>query len=273
MVSYHPSLIAKPSPGWKDSVRIAGLAGFDGVDLDLREIADADPTALREELDAARIRPGAASLPVELRADDRAFEEGLTFLRHVAPLAAEIGVQVIHRSIPAASDSPFFELQPRLQRRWSECAAILRGHGIPVAVEPLGTPYRRREGAHEFISRLDMAADFAASCGEGVGLLVDSWHWHLSGATASDIVDVGELIVHVHIADVPDLPGEALRDDERVLPGDGIVDFDAFLGGLVAIGYNGMVSPEVPGSWSVGLDAIDAARRGLETTLGVLDDR
>jgi sugar phosphate isomerase/epimerase len=165
MVSYHPSLVAKQSLNLRDCVRIAGISGFELVDLNLREVADADTTVLREQLDAAGIQPGAASLPVELRAGDGAFEEGLDFLHRVAPLAAGIGVQVMHRSIPAANDHPFSELQPLLQRRWSECAGILREHGILVAVEPLGTPYRRKEGTHEFISRLDMAADFATPAG------------------------------------------------------------------------------------------------------------
>jgi sugar phosphate isomerase/epimerase len=267
MVSYHPSLAGRPTPSWKESVRIAGDAGFEFIDLDLSEVADVDPAALREKLGVGRLRPGASSLPVELRADDAAFNESLGFLRSVAPLASGIGVRVMHRSLPASSDTPFSELWPVLQRRWSECAAVLREHDILVAVEPLGTPYRRREGVHEFICRLDMAADFAVACGEGVGVLVDSWHWHLSGASASDIVDLGELIVHAHVADVPELPAGVLRDDERLPPGEGMVDFDAFFGALAVTGYEGLVSPEVPGSWSEGLDTIEAARRVLESTL------
>jgi len=266
LVSYHPSLAGVRSLDWSESVTIAGEVGFDLVDLDLRQVVGVDPTEIKERLDAAGVRSGAASLPAELRGGDDLYEESVSLLRRVAPLAAEIGIGVMHRSLPASHDQSASELRTLLLRRWRDCAAILRGHGIIAAVEPLGTPYRRHEGAHEFICSFEAAADFAVACGEGVGVLVDSWHWHLAGGTAADIAEIRGLIAHVHVADVPDLSPDTLRDDERVLPGEGVVDFDAFVGALAASGYEGMVAPEVPGSWSAALDPLDAARHGLAAT-------
>jgi sugar phosphate isomerase/epimerase len=270
LVAHHPSLARGPAPGWQDSVRIAAAAGFDFIDLDLMEVADVDPGFLRESLEEANLQAWAASLPAAFREDQATFKESLEFLRRIAPLAASIGVRVMHRSLPASSDKPFSELEPLLQGRWSECAGILGAHGITAAIEPLGTPYRRQEGVNAFISRLDMAAEFAHGCGEHMGILVDSWHWYLAGDTAADIVQVGELVAHVHIADVPHLPEQALRDNERVLPGEGKVDFDIFRGALERIGYAGIVTPEIPGKWSESSSPIETSRRALEATVKVI---
>ena len=271
-VSFHSSLGGTPPPQWPDSGRIASEVGFETMDFDLERLGDdADSTGIRRSLDETGIRAGACPLPVEMRQDEGTFEAGLERFGELAALAAQIGIRVMHRSIPAASDRPPAEFVPVLRRRWSACAEIARGHGIALAVEPLGTLYRRRSGAYEVIWRLVDAAEFAQSCGPGVGLLVDSWHWHLAGSTPEEIIDAGELISHVHLADVPNAPEETLRDTERVLPGDGVVDFEAFLGALAKAEYRGTVSPEVPGSWSIGMSPLDSASHGLAATLKVLD--
>lgn len=269
-IAFHPSLGGQAPPAWPESGRIARDAGFRAIDLDLEAIAAGDRSEVRARLDAAGLRACACPLPVEAREDEGTFEAGFERFGELVQLAAEIGIRTMHRSIPAAGDVPSDEFLPVLRRRWSACAAVAREFGIDLAVEPLGTLYRRRAGRYELIWRLDDAAEFAHSCGPGVGLLVDSWHWHLASLTAQDVVDVGAQIVHVHIADVPDAPDESLRDTERALPGDGVVDFSAFFGALAAAGYDGAASPEVPGRWSDGMSPLDAARHGLAATIKVL---
>lgn len=270
-LAFHPSLAGDPPVEWPESGQVARDAGFDAMDLDLEALLERDPGEVRAALDAAGLRASACPLPVEMREDDRTFEAGLERFPRVVEHAAAIGIRVMHRSIPASSDRSPTEFTPLLRRRWSMLAPVAREHGIDLAVEPLGTLYRRRTGRHELIWRLDEAAEFAGSCGPGVGLLVDSWHWHLAGLTAQDIVDVGGLIVHVHLADVPPgVPEEALHDTERALPDEGVVDFDAFLGALAEVDYRGPVSPELPGSWSHGMSRVESARRGRDATLRVM---
>lgn len=270
LVSFHPSLSGTRRTSWLDAARVARVAGFGAIDLDISTLEHGDPGRIVRTLAAEGLTAGACSLPVELRRDESTFEDGLRRLERIAATAGAVGLRVMHRSIPASSDLPRATLEPILRARWGACATVLREHAIGLAVEPLGTPYRRREGQHEFITRLDDAAAFATSCGEGVGLLVDSWHWYLSGAGPSEIAAVGGLISHVHVADVPDMSAELLRDDQRVPAGDGVVDFMGFRAGLDRAGYDGLVGPELPGDWSLGMSPLDAARRGLQTTLAAL---
>jgi sugar phosphate isomerase/epimerase len=108
---------------------------------------------------------------------------------------------------------------------------------------------------------------FARQCGSNVGLLLDVWHWHHAGATTADIVKAGkDGIVHVHFSDAPKLPPEQIRDNQRLMPGEGVINLNAFLMALHEIGYQDALSVEVFGR---GKDMTPeaAARMGLETSL------
>jgi len=261
-ISYHPTLGGENTPRWPLSLTIARGSGFAAMDIVLTEIANEPSDATREALDRADVRAGPASLPVEYRRDDATFSREFSRLPELARLAAQIGVETMHRSIPASGEVPARELGPVLRRRLVACANVLEEHGIKLAIEPLGPRHRRREGSHESIWRLPDAAEFAASCHSGIGVLVDSWHWHHASGTVQDIIDVAPLIHHVHIADAPDLPPEAIRDEERLLPGAGVVDLTSFAAALRRVRYTGFVSPEVRGYRCSG-PSTDCARAAL----------
>lgn len=270
-VAFHPSLAGDPPAIWPESGRIAAEIGLAWLDLDPAALDSHPPEQIRAQLDAVGICAAACPLPVEMREDEDTFVADLGYFGARVERASKIGVRTMHRSIPAASDRERDEFVPVLRRRWQACAEIASQHGIRLAVEPLGPVYRRRAGANEIVWRLPDAIEFVDSCGPGVGLLVDSWHWHLAGSSPQEIVAAGKRILHVHLADVPRVPAESLRDTERVLPGEGIVDFEAFLGAVDAAGYGGPVSPEVPGRWSAGMERVASARRAVEAALDVLE--
>lgn len=271
VISFHGSLAGAARLHWRDAIRVAADAGFDAVDLDLAELGPNDDAGeIRRRLDAADLVGGAGPLPIEMREDEDTFLAGLSLFDRRLEAAATIGIRVLHRSLPASSDRPTDELVPLLHDRWCAMADRARGYGISLAVEPLGALYRRTAHAHEGIWRLDEATMFARSCGAGVGVLVDAWHWHLAGSSAVEIVAAGPDIAYVHLADVPRRAAEDQRDTERVLPGQGVVDFEPFVSALQAAGYDGFVSPEVPGSWAGDAAPEQAARLGLSATRAVL---
>jgi sugar phosphate isomerase/epimerase len=271
-ISFHPSVTGDVQVGWPRSVAVAREAGFHAMDIVLAQIAGQDPSAVRAVLDGADISAGPASLPLEFRRDEDSFRQGLEALPALAKLAAAIGVKTMFRSIPASSLTAAQQLRPTLVRRVSACATVLREHGIDFAIEVLGPLQRRREAPHEFIWRLADGADFARACPANVGLLVDSWHWHHAGDTARDIVELGADILHVHVADAADIPADEVRDDERLLPGSGVVDHRGFFGALAAVGYSSFISPEVRG-YRCDAGAVDCARAALHAVRGALIDR
>lgn len=85
------------------------------------------------------------------------------------------------------------------------------------------------------------------------------------------ILDAGkQRVVHVQAADAPKLPPEEIRDNERLMPGEGIIDFKAFFGALKKIGYTDAVSPEVFGRGLKDMPPEEGAKLGLKTTTEVM---
>ena len=79
---------------------------------------------------------------------------------------------------------------------------------------------------------------FARDSGSNCGVLLDSWHWHHAGANPEDIIKAGrEAIVHVQVNDAAREAPEQVRDNERLLPGEGVIDLTGFFHALKEIGY------------------------------------
>lgn len=269
-ISYHASLAGRAEIGWRTSIQVARDAGFAAIDVILPDAAELAPDGAPHETQLAGLQAGPASLPVEFRLDEDRFARDFARLPELAAVARRLGVKTMYRSIPASSYTPARELCPILRRRVSLCSSVLAEHGIDFAVEVLGPLHRRTEQPHEFIWTLSDGAEFASSCGPGVGLLVDSWHWHHAGGTVLEIADVADEILHVHVADAPDLPPAAIRDDQRLLPGEGVVSFQAFLGALASAGYSRMISPEVRG-YRCDADTVSCAATALDAVEHQLD--
>jgi sugar phosphate isomerase/epimerase len=271
MISYHASLTGRAQLDWHASLLVARQAGFAAIDVSLPEAAaesERDETAAGASLGG--LRAGPASLPVEFRLDEQRFVRDLSSLPALAAAAARLGVATMYRSIPASSGTPAGELAAILQRRLSLCARVLAEHTISLAIEILGPLHRRREGPYEFIWTLTDGAEFASGCGPGVGLLLDSWHWHHADGSVQEIIDISGQLLHVHVADAPDIPPAVVRDDKRLLPGRGVVNFEAFFGVLATVGYSGMVSPEVRG-YRCGGDSVSCAATAREAVERELD--
>lgn len=104
-----------------------------------------------------------------------------------------------------------------------------------------------------------------------MGVILDAWHWHHSGGTTTEIRATSKSrLVHVHVSDARPMRPEDVRDNMRVMPGEGSIDLVGFFQALKAIGYTDGVSPEPLGRVPAEMSAADAAKLGLETTLAVM---
>ena len=133
-----------------------------------------------------------------------------------------------------------------------------REHGVPIALEPV-----QREFAHfwSVVRSLDEATALIDESGADVGLLYDTWH--LWREPLEQIERHRDLIRGVHLADWRE---PTRNTNDRVLPGDGVVEFGPILDALDWDGFYDLEifsDAELEGSlWRE--EPREVARRGLE---------
>jgi hypothetical protein len=102
---------------------------------------------------------------------------------------------------------------------------VLAKYNMRCGFEFLG-PLQFRQGMpHPFIWQMNEMVEFAKDCGPSFGVVLDVWHWYHSGATLNDIRKAGNSrIVLVHLSDAARIPPQEVRDNARLLAGEGVID-------------------------------------------------
>src|SRR6202011_5876670 len=99
--------------------------------------------------------------------------------------------------------------------------------GIRIAFEFLGfadCPINTPEIATETVDRID-----------GINLILDSCHWHASGSQPLNSFPVERLAL-AHLNDAPDKPPRLIEDEDRLLPGEGVIQLKTLIAALRARG-------------------------------------
>jgi sugar phosphate isomerase/epimerase len=259
---------------WPDFVRLAGKLGYGGVDVNFNAAKMDGVDATRALLKEANVKPAVANLPLPFATpDEAAFQNGLKLLDENAQFAAAIGLNRMMAVMSPASPVPKDERYKFVKDRVTAIAAVLERSKIRLGLEFLGPVYFRsnEKSPHTFIYTLPETVALAAECGPNIGVVLDAWHWHHSGGTTAEIVAAGKSrIVHVHVSDAKPAPPEEVRDNQRHMPGEGVIDLVGFFQALKQIGYVDGVSPEPLGRVPADMPAEEGARLGLETTLPVM---
>lgn len=207
------------------------------------------PCSLDEELTAAA---SAGFRLVELRAPKL---EGVTDLRQ---RLASHGLRAL--SVNSLEGAGERELREPARRQ----AAMAAACGAPYVV---CVPGRRRDGLEEAVASLaevcrqegaELAFEFMGFAWSAVRTLpgalavhpgpvvIDTFHWSLGGSSLEDLraCDPARIAL-VHVNDAPSEDLAALTDEDRVLPGDGVLRLDGFYRALLETGYDGVLSLEL----------------------------
>lgn len=264
-VSLHPVIVGG-RVGWPELADLAAKAGFPAVDVPIPAALKEGVTATHDRLAALKLKPAVVAFPVEFRKDDATFEEGLRGLEAAAKFASAIGCPRMATWLLPSSEIPKAEQRAIYVKRLSACAKVLAGSGVRLGLEFVSPVHLRKRFPYEFIWRMNEMLDLARDCGRNCGLLLDCWHWHHAQATVANIVKAGrEAIVHVHINDAADQPPDKVMDNERLMPGEGVIDLKGFLGALKKIGYRDGVSVEVFGRGLKDMTPEAAAKLAADT--------
>lgn len=120
-------------------------------------------------------------------------------------------------------------------------AAIGKKHGVYIAFEFIGVSgfsVRTLALANEIVNRVN---------DEYVGLVVDTYHFHLGGSTIESVQAVDKdkiFIFHVNDAEAG-FEKHKLNDSHRVFPGLGTIPLESIGKAFNEIGYNKMISLEL----------------------------
>jgi sugar phosphate isomerase/epimerase len=266
--------------GGAEKARLAAKLGYGGVDWDFGPAKTAGLDATKALFAELRIKPTIVNLPMArplpFGGEPAAFQDALKQLAADAAFCAGIGCDRMMLVLPASTTQPKDEQRKLVRDRMAAISDVLQKSSVRLGLEFLGPLYMRmgRAGgppATPFIWNLPETVALAKDSGPNIGVILDAWHWHHSGGTTSDILAADRSrIVHVHVSDAKQAPPEEVRDNQRVMPGEGIIDLVGFFQALKKIGYVDGVSPEPLGRIPAEMSAEDAARLGLETTLAVM---
>ncbi len=261
-----------PLVGWPEFARLAARVGYGGVDVNLSSAMAKGLDATRTLFSELKIKPGICGFPAPVFGqDEAALQAGLAKLPDAAKFAEAIGCPRMMTVLPPSSKTPKAELRKIYKDRLASVSEILLRYKVRLGLEFLGPMYMHTRLPHEFIWRMDEALEFAKECGPNIGLTLDAWHWYHSGATIDDILRAGKSrIVTIHVSDARKQPPEDVRDNERLLPGEGVINLVGFFQALQKIGYDDAVSPEPLGRIPPGTSPEEGARMGLESTLAVM---
>jgi sugar phosphate isomerase/epimerase len=278
-VSLNGAITAGKNVGWPDFARLAARAGYGGVDWSLAP-AQAEGLERTKALFAElKIRPAIANLPMPrplpFGGSDATFAQALPKLAEDAAFSAAAGCHAMMVVLPPTGPVPKDEYRTQVRDRIAAISDVLKKSDTRLGLEFLGVQQFRvpRAGttSHPFIWTLPETVALAKDCGPNIGVVLDVWHWHHSGGTRADVLATdASRLVHVHVSDARPMPPEDVRDDMRLMPGEGTIDLVGFFQALDTIGYAAGVSPEPLGRVTPEMSAEEAARLALTTTLGVM---
>jgi sugar phosphate isomerase/epimerase len=259
-LSLHPCIVGWRVP-WPGLAKLAAQTGYRGA------VIPRDQTLSFEAVSDVPVRATAMQLPVEVRKDEATFASTFPRLRAACVFAAQAGCKVATLGIPPSSDQPLAAQAHVYRERLKRCCAVLDEFSIQLALECITPLHARRAYPFEFIWRNAEMLEFGLSVSPTAGLIVDAWHWHHAGGDTDSIRNVpAERILDVHISDSPAAPPEDIRDSERLLPGEGVIDLKLFFQLLDEKGYSGAVTVEVFGRGLTQMTPNNAARLAFESS-------
>ena len=240
----------------------------DAVDLWLGQ-ADAfltrhDVAALRERLARHGIAPVAASFQGGLLTSqgDARREHWSLFERRLT-LCRDLGIPVL-----VVAGDAFGPLDPqdlgRLSASLVEAAKRGADAGVRLALE--------FDARASFPNNLQSAVALVEDVGSpALGVCLDWFHYTVGPSKPLDLLLLTtEMLAHVQVSDIADVPREMAGDSDRILPGEGSAPPDDLVRRLHEIGYRGAVAVELqnPALWRIpprqfGEIAFTAVRRML----------
>ena len=237
--------------GLKELISLAAHNGFHAVEAtsdDLKEfITQTSLNDVKIYLETEGIQLGAVTLPVEWRTDTETFKEGIKEFVEIADYASKLGCKTFFTYFMPSTDEDVAPYMIELTNRLRLIGRILKEYDMNLALEYVGPLHLREKWRNVFIWNAEQTLQWLELVGESnIGIVLDSFHWYLCGETVETILAMdSSRVKYVHINDVRNIPVEEVLDNDRVFPGEGVIDLSGFLHALKKINYTGVVTQEI----------------------------
>ena len=186
--------------------------GFEAIEPSvpfLGKLTDAELREYLDEMKSKKLAWAAASLPVQFRGDDAAFEQSLKSFPDFARTLQRAGVTRIATWLSPGHRSLTYVANFRLHaKRLRETARIRGDHGLRLGLEYVGPKTSWAANRFSFIHTMAEMKDLIAEIGrDNVGFLLDSWHWYTSKETEADLPTLkASDVILCHLNDAPQSP-------------------------------------------------------------------
>lgn len=232
-------------------VMLASENGFDAVETTSEQlktfISDVGIQGAEKYLKERDVLLGAVSLPVEWRKDEGTFNKGMIELVECAEIASELGCKTFFTYFMPSTDQEVIPYLMKLSKRLRLLGRLLAQYDMELALEYVGPHHLRNKWKHEFIWNAKDTLNWIDFIGEeNIGIVLDSFHWHTSEETIDTILSLDvHKVKYAHINDARNIPVHEVLDNDRVYPGEGIIDLKNFLKAINKINYQGIITQEV----------------------------
>jgi len=252
--------------GLMDKIRAVSEAGWEAIELwldDVQEHCRAGGTVadVRKALrDAGLALPSVIALKFWSGTEGAEHVAAMDEVKRRFALTAELGA-------PSIVVTPTRETEPIAEtgRRYAELLALGDQFRVKPAFEFIGF--------FEQYNNIPIALEAMAAAGRDDSTMVaDAFHIFRGEGEMADLRLVpGERIAIVHIDDAPGAPDpRAQMDNDRVMPGDGVIDLPEMFNLLREQRYHGPVSLELFSETYWARDPFEVAKEGLAKTLEVM---
>jgi sugar phosphate isomerase/epimerase len=246
--------------GLAEEIAVAAEAGYDGIEPWIEEIerADGGPEAVaRRVRDAGLIVEGAIGFAEWIADDPERRRKGVERMKRDMEVVARAGGKRIAAPPAEATDVTGMPVAAMAERY----RAILEV-GAQVGVTPLLEIW----GFSRTLGRLSEAMAVAAEADHPQAcLLADVYHLYKGGSGFAGLRLLnGRAMPVFHMNDFPPVPArDAIRDADRVFPGDGVAPIKAICSDLRDSGFAGAFSLELFNAEYWKRPAREIAREGL----------
>ncbi|WP_145454208.1 sugar phosphate isomerase/epimerase family protein [Gimesia panareensis] len=236
----------------KQAIDYANQYGFEAVVPEagyLGKLSDSQLDELKAEMKEKKLVFSAGGMPVDFRNEESKFQQGLQSLPAYATALERAGVTRTGTWLmPTHAELTYNANFKRHAKRLKAVSQILADHGLRFGLEYVGPKTLWSSKKYPFIHSMPEAQELIAAIDvNGVGLILDSWHWYTAHESKDNILSLtNDQIVAVDLNDAPKgLEIDQQIDQKRELPmATGVIDLATFLNALNQIRYDGPVRAE-----------------------------